>query len=247
MNAFAHTLKAEWIKVFSVAFPWWIFGTWAAMSLVCSFLTGQMIIGYPGEADLDSYTVAVTSPGIFFVLLFATMAVTLDYRFDLNVPTRLGTPSALQVAAAKYVVAAPVLAVASVVLLVVAPLPGYFIAHPNSGGPEFSGAYLSSFWRAPLAAALVVAMGQGMAMLLRRTAAVVGISLIAALVIPDLVVFGELGNKIFTYSPFNGLNILVRGSLMPEPKDVAIMAVTLLVWCVALWGGGVWLERRRDA
>lgn len=246
MNAFKNTLKAERIKIFSLSFPWWILGVWTVLALVSSFFTGQVIRESPNEASLDSYTVAVHSPGLFLVLLFATLVVTLDYRFDLNVPTTLATPSSMQVALAKYVVTAPVLMMASLVLLIVSPIPGYFMANPG-GGPDFTSVYLNSLWRVPLAVTIVVAMSQGLAMLLKRTAAVVGLGLITALIVPGLEYFGKVGNWIFTYSPYNGLDTLITGDGLLSTKETALVMVALLAWTLALWFGGVWLDRKRDS
>lgn len=247
MTSFLRTLESERIKLSTTASTCWLLAGWVAAALVVAFFTRQAVMAYPdAEAVASSYLSGVLMPGILFIMLILTMAVTADYRCGMNAATALANPKPWQVAAAKYLVGAVPVVVLGEVLLLAAPLVGYGTS-AGPGYPQLDPAFLAALWRVPVVVALLAAMCQGVALMVRSTASSLGIWVLAAMAFPLLGSAGEAGATLYRYTPiYNVSELLGLQSLGPSGSTAAAVC-TLCVWAAGLWVVGVAVERYRDA
>ena len=104
-------------------------------------------------------------------------------------------------------------------------------------------------WVYPAAAAMIVMISQGVALLLRQTAGSVALMLIWFMGLEQIFrVVPKVGQDIVGFLPFENLNAFVNDfALDGVPWDVKGSGAFFLLWAVVAWAAGVVVLQRRDA
>ena len=252
---FLNTLAAEFTKLRTTASFWWTTVLFVAVGLGWAALTGSTTLeadgGFP-TLWASSVVAAVYLIGFPVLMIQSIMLVTTEYRYNLQSTTYLATPRRWTVALAKLLLYAAF--AAALTFLVV--LAGFFLARslaPESAAVMFDplrdAAANGILWVHPAAAAMVVMISQGVALLLRQTAGSVALMLIWFMGLEQIFrVVPRIGQDVVGYLPFENLNAFVNDfSLEGVPWGVNGSGAFFLVWAVAAWGAGVAVLQRRDA
>lgn len=252
---FLNTLAAEFTKLRTTASFWWTTLLFIVIGLGWAGLTGSTTLeadgGFP-TLWASSVVAAVYLIGFPVLMIQSIMVVTTEYRYHLQSATYLATPRRWTVALAKLLLYAAFAAALTFLVVVAA----FFLAKamaPESAAVMFEPlrdpAAKGILWVYPAAAAMIVMISQGVALLLRQTAGSVALMLIWFMGLEQIFrVVPRIGQDIVGYLPFENLNAFVNDfALEGVPWDVKGSGAFFLLWAVVAWVAGVVVLQRRDA
>lgn len=251
---FLNTLAAEFTKLRTTASFWWTTVLFVAISLGWAAMTGATVPVTEGIPTLwaASISMAVYAIGFPVLMIQAIMLVTTEYRYGVQSVTYLATPRRWTVALAKLLIYAAF--AAGLTFLVVAG--GFLLADalaPAVAAEQFhpwsDEEARMILWVYPAAAAMIVKISQGLALLLRQTAGSVALMLIWFMGLEQLFrLVPRIGSDIVRFLPFENLNAFTNGiALDGVPWGPYGSGAYFLAWALALWLFGVVVLQRRDA
>lgn len=253
MTTFINACRAEYLKLRTTASLWWtsvffLLAALAALALM-GLVTRSLDEGVTGMVTPASVLGGLVGVAPVLVIVQATMTVTTEYRYGVQATTLLATPRRLAVAAAKLLV----YAAHAVALTLVAMTLAYLIAGallPGLSPVEFFGdpEALWMYWALPLGIALLVALAQGVAMLVRNTAGTVVALLAWVWVVESAISFApRIGPAVQEYLPSQHFYALVTQEAVPGWGGPLASGAYFALWAVAIWGLGFLAFSRRDA
>lgn len=251
---FLNTLTAEFTKLRTTASFWWTTALFIVMGLGWAALTGYNTTGTEDIPTLwaDPIVTAVYLIGFPVLMIQAVMLVTTEYRYNLQSATYMATPRRWTVALAKLLLYSAYAAALTFLVVVVSFFLAKLLAPASASGmfhPFSDEKAAAIMWTYPAAAALIVFLAQGVALLLQQTAGSVALILIWFMGLENLFrLVPKVGSTIVRYLPFNNLDAFVNGfDVDGVPWNSQGSAAFFLAWAVVLWGAGVVVLHRRDA
>ncbi|MCP1387632.1 ABC transporter permease [Corynebacterium sp. TA-R-1] len=239
-------IRAEWTKLRSTASFWWSSGIMIALGAMYGGLWGWMsqLGGMPYLPITVVSTVAITTAIVAIVQ--QSMIVTTEYRFGIPATNFRLRPQRWQVAVAKLLLGAVLVALLTLVTLVVAFTVGDLTAAVSADWPS-NPAVRRALWALPLGMALLTMFVQGVGWLVRNTAGSVVVGLAMMLVLETIVgLFPKFGQKLVGYLPFN--NLIAFMTNQPTPHwELGTSLGIFAAWAVVIWAAGVALLHLRDA
>lgn len=252
---FLNTLAAEFTKLRTTASFWWTTALFIGLALGWAALTGTTTMeaegGFP-TLWASSTVAAVYLIGFPVLMIQSIMLVTTEYRYQLQSATFLATPRRWTVALAKLLLYAAFAAALTFLVVVAAFFIAKALAPPAAAAmfePFRDPAAQEIMWVYPAAAAMIVMISQGVALLLRQTAGTVALMLIWFMGLEQIFrLVPKVGHDIVRYLPFQNLDAFVNDfALDGVPWDVHGSGAFFLAWAVVAWVSGVVVLQRRDA
>ncbi len=251
---FLNTLAAEFTKLRTTASFWWTTLLFIIIGLGWAALTGSTTM--PADAGFPTLWASAIVTTVYLIgfpvlMIQAIMLVTTEYRYNMQSTTYLTTPRRWTVALAKLLLYAAFAAALTFVVVVV----GFFLAKwlaPASASEMFrpfrDAAAQEIMWVYPAAAAMLVMISQGVALLLRQTAGAVALMLIWFMGLEAVfTLIPRLGHRIGSYLPFENLRSFVTDHpLEGVPWDTHGAGAYFLLWAAVAWVLGVVVLQRRD-
>jgi ABC-2 type transport system permease protein len=253
---FRHSVRAEWVKLWTVRSTWW-----TVLALV-ELGAGLTTVICWGNADWLAEEAARggESPGSFITwgmmiaqvcaIIIGTLAVTAEYGTGLVRTTFAAVPRRGEVFAAKAVVVCGVLFVTGTVTALLGYLGGNHFLDRAGVGMALEGDVLRSMYGCGLFLAALGLLSMAVGFLVRHTAAAISIVLATVFVIGNMVALipGELGEWITKLMPGNAASALVSPvSFNPDAlgawSGFGVLLAEVAALCALAW----WLLRRRDA
>lgn len=252
---FLNTLAAEFTKLRTTSSFWWTTVLFVGIGLGWAAMTGVTTLdaggGFP-TLWAPTVATAVYLIGFPVLMIQAIMLITTEYRYNLQSSTYLAAPRRWTVVLAKLLLYAACAAALTFMVVFL----GFFLAKafaPASAAELFRPLHdvdaQRIMWVYPAAAAMVVMVSQGMALLLRQTAGTVALMLIWFMGLEQIFrLVPKVGADIIRYLPFENLNAFVNeiqlDGLGWGPHG---SGGYFLVWAVIVWLAGVIVLQRRDA
>ncbi len=252
-------LSAERIKITTTKSPLWCsviivvlaLGFAAIMGTVAKSALSSDAQGAP-ELDTALATAGISGFGIMVLMIMAALAITSEYRFGTIRTTFQAVPNRASVLAAK----AGLIGVFGAVLTFVLAFGAYAVAKVLAGSDAGVGLTLSSSsdWRAmygiPIYAFFCVVLAVGVGAIIRQSAGAIALLLLWPLLIESLFsLFGNFGQKIMPFLPFNNANHF----LSPEMASGDFhwgpwgSLIYFAVFVLVIFGVSIVLVNRRDA
>ncbi|MDO5669357.1 MAG: multidrug ABC transporter permease [Corynebacterium sp.] len=251
---FLNTLAAEFTKLRTTRSFWWTSALFILIGLAWAGMSGASTMeadgGFP-TLWAPTVATAVYIIGFPVLMIQAVMLITTEYRYHLQAATYLATPRRWTVALAKLLLYAAFAAALTFVVVFF----GFFLAKalaPDSAAALFHPLEdpdaLRIMWVYPAAAALVVMISQGIALLLRQTAGTVALMLIWFMGLEQIFrLVPKFGSDIVGYLPFENLNAFVNElSLDGVGWGPGGSGGYFVAWVIAAWVAGVVVLTRRD-
>ena len=240
------TLRAEWIKLWSVRSPYACVAGVAVVTLALA-----LAIGTSARAADEPLTASLALSGLlgFGLIILMAMAVinvsgeygTGTIRVTFTVLRGKGT-----VLAAKAVLLAAVSGLTAAVLTPAALYAGFLAAGQRV---PWDGSTVRLLWGVPLVAALSAVVAVAAGVLIRRTAGAVALVVIWPLLIEGLTtLIPEYGPKIVTYLPFTNAHMFLgdpQGLTFAWSPAAGLAVFAATVAAVTAVAG--WVVRRRDS
>ncbi|QYH19179.1 ABC transporter permease [Corynebacterium aquatimens] len=239
-------IRAEWTKLRSTASFWWTSGVMIALGAMYGalFAWTSQLGGMPYIPLAVVASVALTTAIV--VVVQQSMIVTTEYRFGIPATNFRLRPQRWQVAVAKLLLGAVLVALLTVVTLVVAFTVGDLTAAVSADWTS-NPATKRALWALPLGMALLTMFVQGVGWLVRNTAGSVVIGLAMMLVIEAIAgLVPKIGQDLVSYLPFN--NLLAFMTNQPTAYwELGTSLGIFAAWAVAAWVAGVVALHLRDA
>jgi ABC-2 type transport system permease protein len=232
-------LAAERMKLTSVRSPWWCAGL--ALALVVALTAVMAAAVAPARADVAGIEALSVSLAMTITMVAAVLAATTEYGFGTARTTLLAVPSRTAALLAKTAVVAGLAGLVGLVASVLGRLTAW-VLRPGGIGLDTAGG-----WRALLAPALTFAIAAAAALavgvLVRRTAAALGIVLGWKLAAGAVSIVGPTAAG---WLPFRNVDNVVATDpgmpLGPWGSLVYVLAIAVgLVWAALL------VSQSRDA
>ena len=253
-TTFGHTVRAEWIKLWTVRSTWW---TMAALVVLGAGLTTLICWG---NADWLAGDDADESPGSFITwgmmiaqvcaVIVGTLAVTSEYGTGMVRTSFAAVPHRGAVFAAKAIVVSGVLFVVGTLTALLGYLGGNFFLDREGIGLALEGGVARSMYGSGLYLATLGLLSLAVGFLVRHTAAAISIVLATVFVVGTMVMLipGELGEWITKLMPGNVASALVAPVAFNPDLLGAWTGLGVLVAEVAALSALAWyLLDRRDA
>ncbi|ALC06820.1 ABC-type multidrug transport system, permease component [Corynebacterium deserti GIMN1.010] len=250
-----NTLRSEWTKLTTTKSFWWTTALFLIISLGFAAMTGSLATGdsmaslflFAGNTVTGLYLL-----GFVVLMIQATMIFTTEFRYGYQSQTFLATPKRWVVALAKwllYVVLAAALTFVTVLLC-------FYLAKALASDVASSTLVvwedkqaLAIMWKYPVAAALMVTLCSGVALLVRQTAGAVSLVLMWHFALENLLSFlPKVGESVGKYGPFTNLRSFITEYQTIDPGwSTNTGAVYFAAWAVVLFVAGIIVQERRDA
>ncbi|NLA56120.1 MAG: multidrug ABC transporter permease [Corynebacterium humireducens] len=252
---FLNILAAEFTKLRTTASFWWTTLLFILIGLGWAALTGSTTL--PAEGGFPTLWASATATTVYLIgfpvlMIQAVMIVTTEYRYHVQSATYMAVPRRWTVALAKLLLYAAFAAALTFVVVVV----GFYLAKwlaPASAGEMFrpfrDAAAQEIMWVYPAAAAMLVMISQGVALLLRQTAGTVALMLIWFMGLEAVFrLIPRVGHRIGSYLPFENLRSFLTDHPLEEvPWGIHGAGAYFLLWAAVAWVLGVVVLQRRDA
>ncbi|WP_435746521.1 ABC transporter permease subunit [Microbacterium sp. PMB16] len=248
---FIHALHGEWVKLATLRSTWWSIGVTGLLTVAIAVLIAQNVVD-PGFAPIQ----AVVSPIQFTMLLagiLGAISVTGEYSTGMIRSTLTANPVRGSVLAAKAVVLAAVMFVASLIIFAVATLAVTLIVSTRDQSIDWSdpAASFLPILTASLSMAIFTLLGVAFGFLLRSgagaIAATVGLLFVLPIVASMFIIAGEGGRWVMDaagYLPSSAAqSIIIPGTGLDGP----VAYLTLGCWVVAGLLSAWAVLRTRDA
>jgi ABC-2 type transport system permease protein len=253
-TTFWHTVRAEWIKLWTVRSTWWTMGALVVLG------AGLTTLICWGNADWLAGDDADESPGSFITwgmmiaqvcaVIVGTLAVTSEYGTGMVRTSFAAVPHRGAVFAAKALVVSGVLFVVGTLTAVLGYLGGNYFLDREGIGLALEGDVARSMYGSGLYLAALGLLSLAVGFLVRHTAAAISIVLATVFVLGTMVLLipGELGEWITKLMPGNAASALVAPVAFNPDLLGAWTGFGVLVAEVAALSALAWyLLARRDA
>ncbi|AWB93788.1 ABC transporter permease [Aeromicrobium chenweiae] len=251
---FGHTLRAEWIKLWSVRSTWW---TMTALVVLGAGLTTLICLGnaeWLASSEADESAGSFITWGMMIAqvcaVIVGTLAVTSEYGTGMIRTSFAAVPHRGAVFLAKALVVCGVLLVTGTATALLGYVGGNHFLDREGIGLSLEGDVARSMYGSGLYLAALGLLSMAVGFLVRHTAAAISIVLATVFVIGNMVMLipGELGDVITKVMPGNAASSLVAPvSFNPDALGAwtgfAVLLGEVGALCAAAW----WLLRERDA
>ena len=238
-------INAEWTKLRTTASFYACVIVALVLSLLNAALTGWIYntMSFPKPLTTAAVITVVLS---MYTLVQTSMMVTTEYRFGMAATNFRVAPKRWQLALAKLILGAVLVAVVSLVSLVL----GFTVADLVDNNPVgwASNAFVHrALWAVPLGEALLAVLVQGVGWLLRNTAVTVCAGLLMMLLVERVLpVIPKIGEHVDRFLPFKDLNAFMLNQKAPNDDPLVSLGI-FVVWALVAWVAGVVLLHKRDA
>lgn len=251
---FGKTLRAEWIKLWSVRSTWW-----TLLTLVVIGVAGTTLICW-GNADWLASEDADESPGSFLTwgmmiaqicaVIIGVLAVTSEYGTGMIRTTLAAVPARGRVLAAKGIVISSVLMVVGTLTALGGYFGGNYFLDREGIGMALEGDVARAMYGSGLFLAGLALFSLAIGFLVRHTAAAISIVLGLVFVVGNmaLLIPGSFGDWVVKLMPGNaGGSLATPVSFNPDLLDAWAGFGVFAAETAALLGLAWFLLRKRDA